>query len=387
MPGHMNNGHMNKRNAVLKITDITIDVIQREVGGTGLESDLGRFGGEVAQGVLRITTNEGVEGNCFVGDFRSGGAALFDPILKVLKPELLGRDGTAREWLWNRLGILGARRGVTFPAWAPVDVALWDLAGKAAGMPVFRLLGASREETEVYATYPPRHESAEGYVEEARDIAARGFRAYKIHPGMMSTADTTKAVQDVRTAVGDDMTLMLDPNNNYDFRKALTVGRALDANDFHWYEDPVPWDDFDSIVELTRRLDTPLAMSDLAGYLFREPAHYIRLGAPRILRATARKHGITGMRKIAGMAEAFGLNCEIGTAGNSLLNAANLHVICSISNCDYYEWWMPAEAHQFGLVDHYGLNDRMMLDAPESPGLGCELDEEWIAAHRVATLE
>ena len=380
-------GHMNKRNAVLKITDITIDVIQREVGGTGLESDLGRFGGEVAQGVLRITTNEGVEGNCFVGDFRSGGAALFDPILKVLKPELLGRDATAREWLWNRLGILGARRGVTFPAWAPVDVALWDLAGKAAGMPVFRLLGASREETEVYATYPPRHESAEGYVEEARDIAARGFRAYKIHPGMMSTADTTKAVQDVRTAVGDDMTLMLDPNNNYDFRKALTVGRALDANDFHWYEDPVPWDDFDSIVELTRRLDTPLAMSDLAGYLFREPAHYIRLGAPRILRATARKHGITGMRKIAGMAEAFGLNCEIGTAGNSLLNAANLHVICSIANCDYYEWWMPAEAHQFGLVDHYGLNDRMMLDAPESPGLGCELDEEWIAAHRVATLE
>ena len=378
---------MNKRNAVLKITDITIDVIQREVGGTGLESDLGRFGGEVAQGVLRITTNEGVEGNCFVGDFRSGGAALFDPILKVLKPELLGRDATAREWLWNRLGILGARRGVTFPAWAPVDVALWDLAGKAAGMPVFRLLGASREETEVYATYPPRHESAEGYVEEARDIAARGFRAYKIHPGMMSTADTTKAVQDVRTAVGDDMTLMLDPNNNYDFRKALTVGRALDANDFHWYEDPVPWDDFDSIVELTRRLDTPLAMSDLAGYLFREPAHYIRLGAPRILRATARKHGITGMKKIAGMAEAFGLNCEIGTAGNSLLNAANLHVICSIANCDYYEWWMPAEAHQFGLVDHYGLNDRMMLDAPESPGLGCELDEEWITAHRVATLE
>ena len=378
---------MNKRNAVLKITDITIDVIQREVGGTGLESDLGRFGGEVAQGVLRITTNEGVEGNCFVGDFRSGGAALFDPILKVLKPELLGRDATAREWLWNRLGILGARRGVTFPAWAPVDVALWDLAGKAAGMPVFRLLGASREETEVYATYPPRHESAEGYVEEARDIAARGFRAYKIHPGMMSTADTTKAVQDVRTAVGDDMTLMLDPNNNYDFRKALTVGRALDANDFHWYEDPVPWDDFDSIVELTRRLDTPLAMSDLAGYLFREPAHYIRLGAPRILRATARKHGITGMKKIAGMAEAFGLNCEIGTAGNSLLNAANLHVICSIANCDYYEWWMPAEAHQFGLVDHYGLNDRMMLGAPESPGLGCELDEEWIAAHRVATLE
>ena len=371
----------------MKITDITIDVITRDVGGTGLESDLGRFGGEVTQGLLRIKTDQEVEGQCFVGDFRSGGVGLFDPILKALKPELLGKDASAREWLWNRLGILGARRGVTFPAWAPVDVALWDLAGKAAGMPVFRLMGAAREETEVYATYPPRHEMPEGWVSEARDIADRGFRAYKIHPGMLSTVDAVKMIGAVREEVGNEMTLMFDPNNNYDFRKALTVGKALDDNGFHWFEDPVPWDDFDAVVELSRRLDTPLAMSDLAGYLFREPAHYIRLGAPRILRATARKHGITGMRKIAGMAEAFGLNCEIGTAGNSSLNAANLHMICSIGNCDYYEWWMPAEAHQFGVIDHYRLNNRMMLDAPETPGLGCSLDEEWIGAHRIATLK
>ena len=377
----------NRKKAVLKITDITIDVIRREVGGTGLESDLGRFGGEVTQGVLRVKTGQGIEGQCFIGDFRSGGRGLFDPILKVLKPELIGKDASAREWLWNRFGLLGARRGVTFPAWAPVDVALWDLAGKAAGIPVFRMLGAVGEEAAVYATYPPRHDSPEGWVEEGRDITDRGFRACKIHPGMLSTTDAVKMARAVRAEVGDDITLMFEPNNNYDFRKALTVGRALDANGFHWFEDPVPWDDFDAVVELSRRLDTPLAMSDLAGYLFREPAHYIRLGAPRILRATARKHGITGMRKIAGMAEAFGLNCEIGTAGNSSLNAANLHVICSISNCDYYEWWMPAEAHQFGLVDHYGLNERMALEVPEIPGLGCVLDEEWIAAHRVETLE
>ncbi len=130
----------------MKITDITIDVIRREVGGTGLESDLGRFGGEVTQGVLRVKTGQGIEGQCFIGDFRSGGRGLFDPILKVLKPELIGKDASAREWLWNRFGLLGARRGVTFPAWAPVDVALWDLAGKAAGIPVFRMLGAAGEE-------------------------------------------------------------------------------------------------------------------------------------------------------------------------------------------------------------------------------------------------
>ncbi len=371
----------------MKITDITIEVIVRNVVVTGLQSDLGRFGGQVSQGLIRIKTDEGLEGNCFVGDFRTGGESLFRPILDVLKPELVGKDPSVREWLWKRLPILGARRGLTFPAWAPVDVALWDLAGKEAGMPVFRMLGAAASETEVYATYPPRHESPDGYVEEALNLAGLGFEAYKIHPGMLSTKDTVTMVQSVRSEVGDDMTLMLDPNNNYDFRKALTVGRALDSNGFYWFEDPVPWDDFDSVVELSDKLDTPLAMSDLAGYLFREPAHYIRLGAPRILRATARKHGITGMKKVAGMAEAFGLNCEIGTAGNSFMNAANLHTICSIGNCDYYEWWMPTEAHQFGLIDHYNLNHRMTLEVPEIPGLGCVLDEDWISAHRVATLD
>lgn len=371
----------------MRITDITIDVVRRQVPSTGLTSDLGRFGGEVEQGVLRVHTDEGIEGNAFIGEHRQGGWPHFRPILEGLKPELVGRSAFEREWLWSRLGILAARRGVSFAAWSPVDVALWDIAGKAAGMPIYELLGAQRYQTDVYATYPPRYESPEGFLEEAEEVKARGFRAYKIHPGVMGTRDTARMADMARKTVGEDMALMLDPNNNYDFRKALEVGKALDANGFYWYEDPVPWNDFDNIVDLTRRLDTPLAMSDLAEYRFREPAHYIRLGAPRILRGTARKQGITGLKKLCGMAEAFGLNCEIGLAGNSLLNAANLHVIFSVSNCDFYEYWMPQEAHQFGVVEDIKLNDRGVIEAPTAPGLGYELDEDWIRGHTTQTLE
>ena len=111
-------------------------------------------------------------------------------------------------------------------AWAPVDVALWDIAGKVAGVPVYRLLGASRDETEVYATYPPRHANPEGYFEEARQVQEAGFRAYKIHPGVMGTTDAFTMMAGVRDIVGDDMELMLDPNNGYDFRKALAVGKC-----------------------------------------------------------------------------------------------------------------------------------------------------------------
>ena len=101
----------------MKITDIRIEVVRRELPATGLQSDLGAFSGETEQGVLRILTDEGIEGNCFVGEFRQGGSRHFDPILKVLKPELVGRDPADREWLWNRLGILGRRRGFARTAW------------------------------------------------------------------------------------------------------------------------------------------------------------------------------------------------------------------------------------------------------------------------------
>ena len=97
----------------MKITDIKIDVIRREVPDTGLDSDLGQFAGTVEQGLLRIHTDEGIEGNCYIGAFRGGGHSHFGPILNVLKPELLGREASDREWLWNRLPILNSRRGIT----------------------------------------------------------------------------------------------------------------------------------------------------------------------------------------------------------------------------------------------------------------------------------
>lgn len=101
----------------LKITDVSIEVVRRTLPDTGLDSDLGRFFGEVEQGVLRIQTNDGIEGNCFVGDFRGGGHGQFGPILNVLKPEIVGRDPFERERLWNRLPMLSGRRGLNMNAW------------------------------------------------------------------------------------------------------------------------------------------------------------------------------------------------------------------------------------------------------------------------------
>lgn len=370
----------------MNVTGVSIDVVEREVPNVRIQDHRGGIGGTVRNGILRVQTDEGIEGHCTIGDRGGNADGLFDRIMQDLAPRVVGMEVGEREKLWSQLESIGGHGAPVHAAWSCVDVGLWDIAGKAAGQPIHRLLGTARYETPVYATYPPRHADSAGFVEEGKQLQADGFTAYKIHPGAMPARGVVEMVTEVRKAVGDDMTLMLDPNNGYDLRKALEIGRALDGNGFYWFEDPVPWNDFEAIRELSARLDTPLAMSDTAPFLFREAAHYVKLGYPRIVRGTTRKLGITGLKKLCGLLEGFGMNCEIGLAGNTLLNAANLHVIASITNCDYYEYWLPLAAHQWGVQEEIRLNDRGVIDIPMKPGLGFELDEDWITAHRVATL-
>ena len=127
-------------------------------------------------------------------------------------------------------------------------------------------------------------------------------------------------------------------------------------------------------------------MSDSAPFLFHEAAQVLKQGWPRLIRGTTRKIGITGLKKQCGMAEGFNVNCEIGTAGNSLMNAANLNVIMSVLNCDFYEYWMPLEAQQFGLAQEILVNSQGILTAPEQPGLGYQLDENFIDRHQIETI-
>ena len=368
----------------MKVTDIQIDVIKHTVPALNVET--GPLPArEVERGLLRVFTDAGIEGNCFIGAWIPA-APHFAPILEVAKPELIGHDAFDREWLWGRMQFLATRFLLHETSWAPIDVALWDIAGKATGLPIFKLLGAERYQVPSYASYCFKHLSLEGYVAEGEDAVACGFPAYKIHPGALDTQDTIMMVGAVRKSLGDNIPLMLDPDCSYDFRGALAVGLALDDNQFYWFEDPVRHNDFDAISELSQRLRTPLSMTDQSSIQFFDSASYVRRQALRIVRGTALRLGITGLRKLCALAEGFGLNCEIGTAGNGLLNAANLHVALSVRNCDYYEHLMPADQQNFGLISYPTPDRQGMMRVPDSPGLGFELDWDWIEHHKVANL-
>ncbi len=366
----------------MKISEVKIDVIEFEVPLIAVNDARGGMGGKLTAGVLRLKTDTGIEGNAHIGDRGGGGAKTIRSFQSAFEDRLVGLNIADRELLWSQLPRLSGHA-----LWSHVDVAMWDAAGKAAGMPVHEMLGTARRETEVYATYPPRNSTVAGYVAEAAELVEQGFRAYKIHPGAMPADQVIEMVGAVRREVGDQMKLMLDPNNGYDLRSALKIGHALDENAFHWFEDPVPWDDWRAIRVLSEELDTPLNMSDSAQFLFHEAARVLEQGWPPTIRGTARKIGITGLKKQCGMAEGFNVNCEVGTAGNSLMNAANLNVIMSVFNCDFYEYWSPLEAQQFGLIEEILVNSDGVLTAPEMPGLGFEIDEDFVVKHQVSTID
>ena len=370
----------------MKITNITIDVIERTAPSVLVQDERANLGGTTRQGVLRVYTSDGLEGHAFIGDQGADSSQRMLTIINTLKPIMVDRDWSDREWLWNQLPEMSGHGSPIEPSWAPLDVALWDIAGKAAGQPIHKLLGTARTEIPVYATYPPRHSNPEGFVEEALQLKSNGFNAYKIHPGPLSAHDAATTVEKVREAVGNEMQLMLDRNHGYTFREALYVGHALDANRYFWFEDPIPVNDIQSICELTTRLETPLNMSDSTGFLFHEAANFIQMNAVRLIRGTVRKIGITGLKKQLALVEGFNKFCEIGLAGNSALNAANLHVMMSSINCTYFEYWLPKEVHQWGIANQLEIDQNGNLKAPSAHGLGIDLDEDWISSHKVATL-
>ncbi|NQW16035.1 MAG: hypothetical protein HQ478_00970 [Chloroflexi bacterium] len=371
----------------MKITDLQIDIVERSMPVTPLADQRSHIGGDVESALLRVITDEGVQGTCAIGDGTNNvDRGQIDRILNVLKPVIVGRDSSDREWLWNQLPSLPGYSPALYPAYSIVDVCLWDIAGQEAGMPIYQMLGAARESVDVYATYPPRHDNAESYANEASYLMAEGHKAYKIHPGTMSTAGVIEMVTKVREVVGDTFTLMLDPNNGYNLTQSLAIGAALDELGFYWFEDPVPWERFQDIQKLTNTLKTPLCMSDQPGFLLTQAGEFVKTGRVALPRGTTRKLGITGLKKLASLCEGFGVNCEIGTTKNSSLDAANLNVMLSIENCAYFEWWLPKHSAQWGYAEDMQPDDMAQLLAPRLPGLGFEWDWNWIKNHTTATV-
>jgi L-alanine-DL-glutamate epimerase-like enolase superfamily enzyme len=365
----------------MHVTDLSIILHRWEVPRTTYRDAFG--GGFTDVGVVSISTDEGVVGHAFLGSASAGADQFADQVLKRLKPLVIGRNPLDIGAIWQDLW--RANRNVDARSICAVDVALWDIAGKVANMPIHRLLGTCRDSAPAYASSAVLA-SPHQYVEEAQQFREAGWTAYKIHPVCRPQQDVEICTA-VKSAVGDSTVLMLDSMWSYGYEDAVRVGRAIQDLNFYWYEDPLAEDDLYGYTKLKNQLHIPiLATEHLPGGLYAY-TEWIRQQATDMLRGdVALKGGITPLVKIAHLAEAFRMKCEIHHGGNSLNNVANLHVTMAIPNCDYFEVLQPDAAQKHGLIEDVEVDSHGLVHAPTRPGLGYDIDWELINRNKVAEL-
>ena len=259
------------------ITDIRAHVLDTETPALVTSFD-GLFHNSGAAGTIqytlvRLLTDTELEGHYIVwSEVASGRPPALAEVLRAMKPLVVGEDPLNREKLWYRLGTLWY--GEKGSAFAAIDVALWDLAAKAAGLPLWRYLGAYRDRIRAYASGNVPHDEGD-IVRIAKDLKQRGYTAMKLHPIPIELCPA------LRDAVGPDVDLIYDAVFAHTRQEALAVGRELERLGYFWYEAPLPPDDIDGYVDLRRRVDVPLTVELIYATQYRE---YVRRQAVTYLR-------------------------------------------------------------------------------------------------------
>jgi L-alanine-DL-glutamate epimerase-like enolase superfamily enzyme len=328
--------------------------------------------------VIEIRTDSGLVGigECLA---RRGAAGYARFIRDALAPKLVGRSAHDRRALWSTMrGVLTGRTGgMLIESIAGIDIALWDLAGKAAGQPVRRLLGGvGRGQVDAYAS--SINWADQGRMEaEVEAALARGFRQIKLKIGR-PVRDTIAWARRARQMVGPDIALFADANWIYDTDDALRVGRALADEDFGWFEEPLRPDDHAGYRRLAQHLPLRLAAGE-SDFVAQQSAglvadHTLGLIQPDV----ARSGGITETWRIAEHAALHEVAYapHVGWSG-AICAAASLHLAAAAESFMTFECMVFDNPLRQALCtplegDVTGLKDGQLL-VPDRPGLGIEL--------------
>lgn len=341
--------------------------------------------------LVKVYTDEGFIG---IGEAAHFGGPLLSTITiieKELAPFVIGEDPYAVERIWEkvyRTTVQHGRRGIVIAALSGIDIALWDIMGQKAGLPLYRLLGFSQDSMQAYASigfYSEDKGPAE-LAEEAATAVKAGFRGVKIKVGGLPLSADLKRVEAVRAAIGYDVALMVDANSNWDVPTALKAARALEALDIAWIEEPVAVDDIEGSARVAQATSIPIAgyEQETTRYGFKE---LISRRAVQIVQPDAIwSGGITECRKIAALASAGHLTCTPHVFSSAVCIAANLHLLASIPNGGWLEFDQNPNALREELILRpFRIDSRGRVPLPENPGLGIELNSDVIERYRVHT--
>ncbi len=329
--------------------------------------------------VAHVRTDEGLTGLGYTLAFGGGGAEAIQAYLETrLKPVILGQDPLLVERLWERMyrtdrGI--KRQGLAAYALSALDIALWDVVGKAAHQPLYRLWGGSSDRVPAYGSGGWPGYSIEDLVVEAQRYVARGCRYYKMKIHHPDPRVNRQRVEAVKKAVGDGVGLMVDVNQKLDVLGNLRQARVLEDLDLVWYEEPVLADDLAACAEVARGIAIPVATGEnnYTRFEFRDLIE--RRAARYLMPDVCRANGFSETLKIGHLAAAHQL-----AVSPHVVHELSIHVAGALSNAFLVEWidWVPADL----FIDMPLIDDGSFL-IPERPGHGMALAPEAERKYRV----
>jgi len=283
-----------------------------------------------------------------------------DLVDRRIRQDLLGRDPLMRELLWHRMWELDRIEELPIYVLGLVDVALWDLAGKAAGLPVWKLLGGFREAIPAYAS-TVTYGSIEEYLDIADQCLEAGYPAIKLHAWGDARRDAELAMR-LREHVGDDIPLMYDGSAGFDLPDAVYLGHALGDAGFLWYEEPMREFGVTPHKWLSERVKIPLLVAETSDGAHMNTADFIASGCASYVRtSTPLKGGITGAMGIAHLADSFQMRAEVHGPG-----VVNQHLCMAIPNTTFYEALVMGNP----ILSNSEVGSDGLVRAPMAPGIG-----------------
>jgi len=332
---------------------------------------------------LQVDTDEGLVGEGLVWCMNPARLPVLEAMIQSLAPKVLGRDPHEHAALWAEMWAdvnFFGHKGITLFGINAIDMACWDLVGKANNLSLCRLLGQRRDRIRAYHSGGLWVSlSIDELQDQAKDYLAQGFRAMKMrlgkaHEGKPSVAADIERVAAVREAIGADIALMADANQGFTVNHAIRMGRALEPYNLVWFEEPVQAHDLAGSARVAAEIDTPIASgeTEYARYGFRDMIE--RGSADVLMPDLERVGGITEFVKVAHMADAFDI-----PVSPHVYTEQSLQLCGALSNIEYSEmmpWFGNLYNEQTELVD----GDLLI---PDRPGLGFTFNADSIARYRV----
>lgn len=325
---------------------------------------------------VHITDSDGAEGVGYTYSL-NGGGAICDLIRRDMAAQVIGADAGLIEDLWQRLWwhvhYVG-RGGAASFALSAIDIALWDLKARKAGLPLWRLLGGHDPRVPAYAGSINLNFTIDQLIEQNQDLLARGFKAVKMRVGRPGAREDAERVKALRDLVGPDIAIMVDANMKFSVDEAIRRARAFQPYDLTWLEEPTIPDDVAGHARILRDGGVPIAAGENFHTLYEFQKMIVGQGVSFIEPDITNCGGVTGLIKVAHLAEAF--NLPVTTHG---VHDLQVHVLAAISNAAFLE------IHGFA-IDPY-IDGALVLEdglaiAPERPGHGLTFDWPSLEPHR-----